>query len=388
MRIVIFSHPKWLASESMPRFGDMIVDGMTARGHEIQAWEPNPHLLRLPSPPGLKKWLGYVDQYVVFPLRIRRRLRKTHEATLFVFADQALGPWVPLVAGRPHVIHVHDLIALRSAIGEFKENPTGWTGRRYQAMIRRGFAVGKHFISVSENTRADLSRFLSGGQHSSEVVYNGLNHPFRAMSATDCASALTGAKLSLPPEGFLLHVGGNQWYKNRLGVVEIYEAYVRQVAAPLSLWMVGAPPTDLMRAAAQRIGSRGRIKFLTGLSGDQLCAVYSSARLLVFPSLAEGFGWPIAEAMACGCLVLTTDRAPMTEVGGEAAYYLPLRPNMDSGGWAQAAANRISEMLASPAEEQWQHRRIGLARSALFDTNRALDAYERIYCRVLAGALD
>lgn len=388
MRIVIFSHPRWLASESMPRFSDMILEGMAARGHEIQAWEPKPYLLRLPSPTGLKKWLGYVDQYIVFPLRIRRRLRKADKTTLFVFADQALGPWVPLVAGRPRVVHVHDLMALRSAIGEFKENPTGWTGRQYQAMIRRGFAHGQHFISVSEETRADLNRFLLGCQRSSEVVYNGLNHPFRPMSRADGALALTGSNLHLPQEGILLHVGGNQWYKNRLGVLEIYEAYVGQTATPLPLWMVGPPPTEVMRSTVQRIGREGRIKFLAGLSEDQLCAVYSFARLLVFPSLAEGFGWPIAEAMACGCLVLTTDRAPMTEVGGEAAYYLPLRPYMDSGGWAQAAANRITEILASPAEEQWQHRRIGLARSALFDANRALDAYERIYRRVLEGVPD
>ena len=49
-----------------------------------------------------------------------------------------------------------------------------------------------------------------------------------------------------------------------------------------------------------------QVKFLVGITGEQLCAAYSSAELLVFPSLAEGFGWPIAEAMACGCLVLTT----------------------------------------------------------------------------------
>ena len=133
---------------------------------------------RLRSSPLLKKWLGYLDQYLVFPLQVRVRLRRTDERTLFVFADQALGPWVPLVADRPHVIHVHDLMALRSALGEFKENPTRWTGRRYQAMIRRGFARGQHFISVSENTRADLHRFLAGSQRSSEVVYNGLNYPF------------------------------------------------------------------------------------------------------------------------------------------------------------------------------------------------------------------
>jgi glycosyltransferase involved in cell wall biosynthesis len=372
----------------MPRFADMLLQGVKARGHEIQVWKPTACFYRLPSPASAKKWLGYLDQYLVFPLQVRVRLRKTDERTLFVFADQALGPWVPLVADRPHVIYVHDLMALQSALGEFKENPTSWTGRQYQAMIRRGFARGQHFISVSENTRADLQRFLAGSQRSSEVVYNGLNYAFRPMSRADCVAALADAGLSLPQGGYLLHVGGNQWYKNRAGVLEAYEVYARKAAAPLPLWMVGAPPDEALRAAAQRLDSEERIRFLTGLSGDQLCAAYSSARLLLFPSLAEGFGWPIAEAMACGCLVLTTDEAPMTEVGGEAAYYLPRRPDVDSGGWARTAADRIMQILALPAEEHAEQRRIGLARSAEFDADRALDAYERIYLRVLEGALD
>ena len=383
MRIVLFAHPRFLASVSMPRFADMILHGMKARGHQIEVWEPTPRFHTLPAAPLLKKWLGYLDQYLVFPLQVRMRLRNTDERTLFVLADQALGPWVPLVAVRPHVVHVHDFTALRSALGELKENPTSWTGRQYQAMIRRGFARGQHFISVSENTRRDLHRFLAGSPRSSEVVYNGLNYPFRPMRRVDCVAALADADLSLPQGGCLLHVGGNQWYKNRAGVLEIYEAYVRQMAAPLPLWMVGAPPDEALKAAAQRLDSEGRVRFLTGLSGDQLCAAYSSARLLLFPSLAEGFGWPIAEAMACGCLVLTTDEAPMTEVGGEAAYYLPRRPDMDSGGWAQTAADRIMQILALPAEEDLERRAMGLARSAVFDADRALDSYERIYHRVL-----
>jgi glycosyltransferase involved in cell wall biosynthesis len=54
---------------------------------------------------------------------------------------------------------------------------------------------------------------------------------------------------------------------------------------------------------------------------EQLCAIYSAAQALIFPSFYEGFGWPIIEAQACGCPVFTSNRAPMTEVGGTAAIY-------------------------------------------------------------------
>lgn len=383
MNMVLFQHPEFLGSQSMTRFAAMIVRGMRARGHSVEVWMPRPFFYRFPLGKGLRKWLGYLDQFMVFPQQVRARLKKVPIDTLFVFSDQALGPWVPLVADRPHVIHVHDLLAMRSALGEWPQNKTKWTGRQYQAMIRKGFCQGKNFISVSENTRKNLQRFLSARPLCSEVVYNGLNFPFRPMSQTESAALLSEAKLSPPPEGFLLHVGGNQWYKNRSGVLEIYEAYARKTKNPLELWLLGAKPVSALEAIVRRLPANGKVRFLTGLSNEQVCAAYASARLLIYPSLAEGFGWPIAEAMACGCLVLTTDQAPMTEVGGDAAFYIPQRPVEKSEAWAERSAKQVMDILALSTEERDRRRQQGLRQADLFDTGKALESYEKIYYRAL-----
>ena len=69
-------------------------------------------------------------------------------------------------------------------------------------------------------------------------------------------------------------------------------------------------------------GLRDRVIELTNITNEDLRALYSKATALLFPSLREGFGWPIIEAQACGCPVFTSDRVPMTEVGGDAAIYL------------------------------------------------------------------
>ena len=61
---------------------------------------------------------------------------------------------------------------------------------------------------------------------------------------------------------------------------------------------------------------------LVNLNSKNICALYSQAEALIFPSLTEGFGWPIIEAQACGCLVFTSKFKPMTEVGGNSVYYL------------------------------------------------------------------
>src|SRR5437763_1072894 len=102
----------------MPRFATMLSDGMKQRGHTVELLTPSPRFYRLPVPAYIKKWFGYIDQYILFPRAVKKRLKKMHQECLFIFTDQALGPWIPLVKDRPHVIHCHDFLAQRSALGE------------------------------------------------------------------------------------------------------------------------------------------------------------------------------------------------------------------------------------------------------------------------------
>jgi glycosyltransferase involved in cell wall biosynthesis len=385
MKIIVFTHPVFLASESMPRFASMIIEGMQQRGHTLEGWTARPFFYKLPVPQRFRKWLGYVDQFIVFPLQVKARIKKLNPETLFVFSDQALGPWVPLVAHRPHVIHVHDFMALRSALGEYPQNPTWWSGKCYQALIRRGFAKGKNFISVSKKTQIDLVRFLPVPPPLSDVIYNGLNFPFYRMNREQCLASLANLGVSIPTVGFLIHVGGNQWYKNRLGVLELYEAYVNRVEQALPLWMVGPPPTAAMQEVLDRIGISGSIIFLSGISNEQVSAAYSLASLLLFPSIAEGFGWPIAEAMACGCLVITTNEAPMTEVGGDAVFYIDNKSVNNTSAWAATSAKVIEDVLALSQQATQQQRDKGFTQASKFDSQQTINQYEQFYQQLVQG---
>src|SRR5690554_2079868 len=100
MNIVFFAHPNFLGQQSMPRFARMLAEGMKERGHNVEIWMPKPVLHSLPTPAILKKWMGYIDQYIIFPSQIKKRLDAYPPDTLFVFTDHALGPWIPLVANR------------------------------------------------------------------------------------------------------------------------------------------------------------------------------------------------------------------------------------------------------------------------------------------------
>ena len=373
----------------MPKYCSMISNGMASRGHHIEVWSPKPSFFKLSAPKKMKKWLGYVDQYVLFPKEVRARLKKCSPDTLFVFTDNALGPWVPLVHDRPHVIHCHDFLAQRSALGEIKENPVQWSGQQYQAMIRRGYRKGMHFICGSYKTKDDLDRFLNKKRVHAEVVYNGLNQQYPHIDPSVARRSL-GAKFNIfLDDGFLLHVGGNQWYKNRVGVLELYEAWRRKSEMQLPLLMIGAPPTTELLNKQTSSPFNKDIHFLTGVSDEFVRYAYAGATVFLFPSLAEGFGWPVAEAMASGCPVVTTKEAPMTEVAGQAGFLIPRRPYDESkvSAWAKISADVIHEAVSLTPDERSKIVKAGIENSQRFDTNKSLNQIEEVYQYILKSEL-
>ena len=392
MNLVLFAHPLFLGLRSQDHFARMLAAAFEARGHRVELRRPAARVQRwvrfCVQAGSLSKWAGYVDQYLLFPWQMRLRMRHDAADTLYVFCDQALGPWVPLAARRPHVVHCHDLLALRSALGEVPENPTSATGRLYQRFIRRGFARARHFVSISEHTRRDLQRLGGVQPVTSEVVHNGLNHPYSPTDETAARRVLELAGLPMVQGGFVLHVGGGQWYKNGVGVVSLYASYVDLCVAageaPLPLWMVSPPPCRAVKAALARVAAQGCVQFFQSLAPDVLQAAYSMASVLLFPSLAEGFGWPIAEAMACGCPVLTTGEPPMNEVGGDVALYLPrLAGPHDLQAWSSAGAGLLMRLLNAAPEKRTERVHAGLQRAAAFSADAAIERYLQIYRRVL-----
>ena len=265
MKIILFTHPPFLEHQSMPRYANMLLNGMQAKGYEVDIWTPKALFYKLSLMKSLNKWLGYVDQYLIFPIEVKFKLRNCAKDTLFVFADQALGPWVPLVKNRKHIIHCHDFIALKSALGLIPENPTSFTGKHYQNYIRKGFSKGKNFISISKNTQQDLHNLHHGQIASSYVCYNGLNRPFYKLSPIDSRSLIENKLNILLHEGYILHIGGNQYYKNRKGVIEIYDTFCSRNNKKIPLLLIGEQPSneliELRKKSKFKDWAKGRTRF-------------------------------------------------------------------------------------------------------------------------------
>ena len=381
MKIVLFTHPPFLEHQSMPRYAEMLLNGMKERGHQVKVWTPEARLYKMAFMNSLKKWLGYVDQYIVFPIEVKFKLLKSSKDTLFVFADQALGPWVPLVKNRKHVVHCHDFLALKSALGMIPENPTSYTGKLYQSYIRNGFSKGKNFISISKKTQQDLQELHQGIILNSIVCYNGLNRPFNVVSPIESRSLL-GAKLDIVlSSGYILHIGGNQYYKNRRGVIEIYDTWRSINKEKIPLILIGSEPSEELKTLYQKSLFKDDIHFITNLSDEYINNAYSGAICLLFPSLDEGFGWPIAEAMASGSLVITTNRSPMNEVGGTAAFYIDKKPNdsMLLNKWKEESASILEIVFTLSTIQRAEIIEKSLNQSQKFTAEYSLNAIEVVY---------
>lgn len=387
MHIVFFNHPPFLGSQSMPRFADLLANGMKKKGHEVESWTPKAFFYRLPVPGTLRKWMGYIDQYILFPAQVKSKLKTYPANTLFVFTDHALGPWVPLVAKKAHVIHCHDFLAQQSALGQIAENAVTKTGKLYQKFIYNGYSKGKNFISVSEKTRSDLHTMLGHTPEVSEVIYNGLSQQFKPMTdAVDEVLIHKEDNIDIT-NGYIMHIGGNQWYKNRVGVIEIYDAWRKKYNKVMPLIMIGVKPNEKVLAAYNNSPVKSDIYLLTGKTDAYVRNAYSHATVFLFPSLAEGFGWPIAEAMASGCPVITTNQAPMTEVSGSAASFVTKRPSdqKNVAEWANNCADVLNKAIALSDMERQRVIENGIENSKRFKTDLMLEKVESVYANLVTG---
>ncbi len=370
--------------ESMQRFAALMVRALLERGISVELLSPLPIFGRLvKSGNGVGKWLGYLDKFLIFPHTLRRKIKAEARRSRLVvhICDHSNSPFVRALDGVPHLVTVHDLLAVRSALGEFPQNPTRWSGRILQAMILAGLRRSQRTVCVSEATRKDLLRLTTCSGNYSDKVLLALNYPYAALNASAAERVLQPlfAKLKAPvPRSFLLHVGGNSWYKNRPGVLRIFAALPRsEDLRDLTLVMAGAPPSDELERLCRVLEIEGRVCWTGKVSDDELQALYSGAEALVFPSLAEGFGWPPLEAQACGCPVIVSDRASLPEVAGDAAVFI-------SQDDPAEGARAVETVLKRPEAERNDARECGFQNVARFSVERMVKGYLKVYEQLVA----
>ncbi len=220
---------------------------------------------------------------------------------------------LPARCRAPRVATVHDLALLRHP-------ELGNTQLR--AMVRRATRALSHadkVIAVSQATKDDLVELCGVDPDRIVVIHNGCSDTFAPMEREHARAAVERELGIAVP--YVLHVGTLEPRKNLGRLIEAYALVAGERTIPHHLILAGEPGWEPARLdqLAERQGVADRVHFTGRVSGDLLRPLYAAADVFVYPSLYEGFGLPVIEAMACGTPVVTSNRSALPEVAGNAS---------------------------------------------------------------------
>ncbi len=351
--------------ESMQRFATMLRDGLGALGHEVQLLHP-PSVFGGFSVGG--KWLAYIDKYILFWYGLRRAAKRSDVVHI---CDHSNAMYVAALAGQPHLVTCHDLLAVRGALGEQTDCPASLTGRLLQRWILRSLKRAQRVACVSTATHDDLLR-LAGDRMAarSSVVMLGVAGTLGRKNRAEADALLAGLPRE-PGRPFLLNVGSNLRRKNREGALRIFKKVSERFDCDLIF--AGEPLSDELKRVKKEIGLNGRVIEVPRPSDAMLEALYNRAFALLYPTKYEGFGWPAIEAQTCGCPVISSQSTSIPEVVGDSAL---LRPVEDEQGFATA----VLSLTEGTLREQLIAR--GFENVKRFTPSRMVNDYLELYQKV------
>ncbi len=185
----------------------------------------------------------------------------------------------------------------------------------------RGITSADHILAISENTKKDIVELYNIPANRITVAYNGISKLYRRLEDDSSVEAVRRKYQINSP--YILHTGVLQKRKNLVRLFQAFELFKQRCNEDIKLVLVGGKGWLYDEILEQRstMKEKDSVIFCGKVSSSELLAFYNGAQLFVLPSLYEGFGIPLAEAMACGTPSIAADSSSLPEVGGDAALY-------------------------------------------------------------------
>lgn len=266
------------------------------------------------------------------------------------------------------VVTIHDL-------QEFVLNKYGGWGNIYRRFIvRSDVKLADKIITVSQNSKNDLLKFLKVSEEKIEVIYEGIDERVRII-VSEVLLLRFREKHGLSSTPFILSVGEINPAKNLVLLLEVFSCIKNKYKLKLLLVGKDGIGNHLIYKKAKELKLDSDVVFTGYLPVSELNVAYSSALFPVYPSLYEGFGFPPLESMACGCPVLASNISSIPEIVGDAALLFdPLNVN--------EIANTIKTILKDTDLRQTLRNR-GLERVKQFSweetAQKTLAVYKEVY---------
>ncbi len=211
------------------------------------------------------------------------------------------------------IITIHDLISLRY------KNISVHQRFYFKYLLPFLISKAKLIITVSETTKKDIVSLLKCPAEKVKVVYNGYDHTnyFTIEGNQHLIESAYGVKK------YLLAIGPTYPHKNFETLIQAYKELNDTVRIEYPLVIAGgkSPYVNSLKKLVKQLDLEISVHFIGYVPVELMPSLYREAHALVFPSLYEGFGIPLLEAMACGCPVITSNTSSMPEVCGNAAIY-------------------------------------------------------------------
>ena len=282
---------------------------------------------------------GDLFEHVRLPLLGRQVKADVYHGTFNVL------PVLPWLSPAPRmVVTMHDVAPFKMPEAYSKQ-----FGVLARFLTRMAVRRADHIIAISSATRSDLIELFPLAASKTSVILNGVGEEFVAAADLPQAEvASVAGRLGLPAR-YVLYVGNLERKKNLPRLISAIQKAKAAAGLPHRLVIVGSRPQGVPAADLTGAIDDGLVVFTGALPDADLPAVYRGAELLAYPSLYEGFGMPVLEAMAAGVPVLTSTVSSLPEVAGGAAILVdPLNVDSIAGGlvtalidgqWRAAAVN-------------------------------------------------
>jgi glycosyltransferase involved in cell wall biosynthesis len=315
MKVVVIRRVRG-STPSIDVYADNLVAGLRAARPEWTIAEIEPKPWNSPdklwmSGPGFRK---YYECFWRYPREICQQ-----QADIFHIIDHTdahIARWLRK-AGKSVVVTCHDLVQLIQPEKQSRFPALSLAVWRYSV---EGMRQSDHVIAVSSNTAQDVQRLLKIPSDQVTVVLNGVESQFRVLPP-DVAAPLRQQYAASPETICLLNVGGTHQRKNILTILKVIES-LRAKGFSVCLWKTGSQFNSEQKAFIQEHQLEQHIIHFGNPDKETLVSIYNAADILLSPSLYEGFGLTIVEAMACGTPVITSNVSSLPEVSGDAAIML------------------------------------------------------------------
>ncbi|MFN0085830.1 MAG: glycosyltransferase family 4 protein [Blastocatellia bacterium] len=277
---------------------------------------------------------------------------------------------IPVYSSCPTVVTIHDLSLFTQGHTHEQANVTRGK-RRIPLMARRAGAI----IAPSEWTRREIIEILRIAPEKIRVIHEAARRTMRPIPETDCRPVLEKHGIGAP---YLLYVGTIEPRKNLLTLIRAYDDLLKTTPHRPQLVLAGSRGWlfDEVFHMVERMELREMVRFTGYVEDADLPALYSAARIFLYPSLYEGFGLPPLEAMACGAPVIASNVSSLPEVVGEAGL-------MHAPSDAAELTRAMTTLLDDEAVRA-RFIRAGAEQAARFSWERAARETQRLYEDVIA----